>query len=363
MRAMATGLTLLKRIGALLHPEREWVWLAYLPFYVVPWFYQAPSRPQFWASALGITVFLCLYALTALRRIDAWQGAMAIFALSLTLAPLGANWSVISVFAAAIAGQIRPPLRALQVVAGFAIATAAVGFGFGMPWLWWLPGFVLIVMVGLSTTASKALSDKNAALLAAQDEVRQLGRIAERERIARDLHDVIGRDLTLIALKADLAAKLVMSDPVASAEEARAIAATAREGLRDVRQALAGERQALLANEIDHAHDLLRTAGIDCTVSGDPATIAPDRQGVLAMYLREAVTNVVRHSSAAHCRITIAIAHGVACITVSDDGNGPPIAEGSGIGGMRARLVAAGGTLDLARSEEGLRLTAAVPSA
>lgn len=359
---MAYGSSLFKRIGTLLHPEREWVWLAYLPFYVFPWFYQAPSRPQFWASVVGIAVFLCLYALTALRRIAALRGAVAIFALSLALAPLGANWSVISVFAAAIAGQIRPTVLALQMVAGFAMATAAVGLTFGMPWLWWLPGFVLIVMVGLSTTASKALSDKNAALLAAQDEVRQLGRIAERERIARDLHDVIGRDLTLIALKADLAAKLAASDPVASAEEARAIAATAREGLRDVRRALAGERQALLVHEIDHARDLLGTAGIDCTVTGDPAAVALDRQGVLAMTLREAVTNVVRHSSAAHCRITIAIADGVARITVSDDGNDPRFAEGSGIGGMRERLVAAGGTLDLARSEAGLRLTAAVPS-
>jgi len=354
--------TLANRIGAVLHPNREWVWLAYLPFYAFPWFYQLPSGWKLAGSAIGIAAFLAIYVATACRMIPLRRGVVAIFILSLLLAPLGGNWSVIAVFAAALAGNIQPARDAVRFVGVFALATAAVGVGLSMPWLWWLPGAVLIVMVGMSNIAGKALTAKNEALLAAQEEVRTLGGIAERERIARDLHDVMGRTLTLIALKADLVAKLAERDPAEAAAEARTIAAAAREGLADVRGTLADTRRAVLSREIDHARELLATAGIACSIEGEHHALASDRQGVLAMAMREAVTNVARHSNASHCRILILSDGGQALLIVEDDGDGAPLTEGSGLRGMRARLAAAGGALEIARSAGWLRLSASVPS-
>jgi two-component system sensor histidine kinase DesK len=248
-------------------------------------------------------------------------------------------------------------------IAAIAGLTAITGFLLNQPLMWWVPGLVLIVMTGFGTISREALYDRNRALLAAQEEVRRLAGTAERERIARDLHDVVGRTLTLVALKADLAVKLVNRDQAASAAEMEGIATAAREGLAEVRAALAGVAAGSLGREAAASKDALAAAGVETIVRGDPEAVDADAGAVLAMTLREAVTNVIRHARATRCTIEIAVEAAVARMSVMDDGEGGSFTEGNGLGGMRQRLRAAGGSLAVGAADPGTRLVATVPIA
>jgi len=192
--------------------------------------------------------------------------------------------------------------------------------------------------------------------------VRRLAGTAERERIARDLHDVVGRTLTLIALKSDLAVRLVTRDAAAAEAEMRAVADAARAGLSDVRAALDGQAGGSLAQEAKASSAALEAAGVALRVLGDPAEVPPDAGAVLAMTLREAVTNVIRHAAATTCTIEVVSADGGAQLTVADNGRGGSFREGNGLTGMRQRLAAAGGTLSVRSDRGGTQLVAGLPA-
>ncbi len=350
-------------LRALIDPNGPWVWLVYLPFYAFPWVFKAPTQFELLASIAGLSGFLAVYLASARATGNLTPFVLAITFIAIALSPLGGNWSVIAVYAAARAGEVRPPRRAMVLVAVICAAIFATGLSLGQSFFWWGPGALLVVMVGGSNLSATALRDKNAALLAAQDEVRSLSRIAERERIARDLHDLIGRTLTLIAVKADLAEKLVGRDDEAARTEAHEIGIIARDGLKEVRDALSGMHDLILAREIVAACAMLRAAEIGCTVEGDADAVAPEQGAVLAMALREAVTNVVRHAEASECRIVIEAEGANLRVEVADDGRGGSFREGGGLAGMRARLNAAGGALELLPETHGTRLVARVPAA
>lgn len=339
------------------------LWLAYLPFYVLPWLWQRPSKATLIASAIGLAIFLPVYVAGIRATGQRLLAAVAIvLVVALALAPWGGNWTVYAIYAASLAGTVRPARRAGWIVVGISALSILLGLALSQPLLWWLPGILLMVMTGFGAMSREAINDRNAALLAAQEEVRRLSRTAERERITRDLHDVVGRTLTLIALKSDIAARLPADDPDAAAQEMRGVAKVAREGLAELRSALAGIAGGSLAREAELSRGALAAAGVAVQIDGDPESVPPEAGAVLAMTLREAVTNVIRHASAQHCRMDISTTDGMARLTVEDDGCGGTFREGTGLSGMRQRLVAAGGSLALERSLPGTRLAAAVPA-
>lgn len=339
-------------------------WLVWLPFHALPWLWRAPTGTELAASAVAVALFLPAYLigyrLGGARLIAA---AAVVLAISLALAPFGGNWTVFAIYASAMLGVLRPARRATVAIAGVAFAVAAAGLLLGQPLLWWLPGLLLVIMTGFATLSRETLYDRNAALLATQEEVRRLAGAAERERIARDLHDLVGRTLTLTALKADLSAKLVTRDVEAAEAEMREVARIAREGLGEVRAALAGMGGGGLAREAAASVQALEAAGVEARVAGDPAAIPADAGAVLAMTLREAVTNVIRHADAARCVVELGLDGGAARLEVADDGRGGFFREGNGLAGMRQRLAAAGGTLLIEANDGGTRLVASVPAA
>jgi len=338
-------------------------WLAYLPFYVLPWLWQPPTRLAVIAAVIGVAIFLPLY-LTAYRTTGTrlLVASCVVMALAAALATLGGNWTVYAIYASAMAGGLRDTRLAGRLIGGFALLTVALGLALSQPLLWWLPGVLLVVTTGFGVIQREAIHDRNEALLLAQEEVRRLSRTAERERITRDLHDVVGRTLTLIALKSDIAVRLSADDPTAAAEEMRNVAGVAREGLTELRAALAGVAGGSLAREAEVSRGVLAAAGVASEFEGDPESVPPDAGAVLAMTLREAVTNVIRHADAGRCRMAISFADGVARLIVEDDGRGGSFSEGTGLGGMRQRLTAAGGSLSLERTVPGTRLAAMVPA-
>lgn len=343
--------------------DGPWPWLVYLVFLPLPWLWKRPDAATLIASALAVAVFLPLYVLA-----HRWQGGKlfgacaAITAIGIALAAWPVGWTVFPIYAASAMGHARPRRVATIGIAAIAVATTVTGLVLSQPTLWWLPGVLLVVMTGGGTISREAFYERTQALLATQEEVRRLAGTAERERIARDLHDVVGRTLTLVALKADLAGRLLERDMVATRAEVEAIADAARAGLADVRAALAGQAGGGLAQEASASIAALRTAGVHPTMKGDAADVPANAGAVLAMTLREAVTNVIRHADARHCTIHIVADTGHARLVVEDDGVGFSRSEGNGLTGMRQRLVAAGGALHLSPARPGTRLEASVPT-
>ena len=338
-------------------------WLAYLPFFALPWFWVRPGTIDLLIGAAGTAVFLPAYIIGS-----RWKGlrlvaaAMVVLAVGLAVARTGGAWTVFPIYSAAMLGQLKPPRHAILAIISVTLAATVAALLLAQPLLFWLPGTLLILLTGGATVSREAFYDRTVALLATQEEVRRLAGTAERERIARDLHDVVGRTLTLIALKSDLAVRLVTRDAAAAEAEMRAVADVARAGLSDVRAALDGQAGGSLAQEAKASSVALEAAGVALRVLGDPAEVPPDAGAVLAMTLREAVTNVIRHAAATTCTIEVVSADGGAQLTVADNGRGGSFREGNGLTGMRQRLAAAGGTLSVRSDRGGTQLVAGLPA-
>jgi two-component system sensor histidine kinase DesK len=191
-----------------------------------------------------------------------------------------------------------------------------------------------------------------AALRLAQHEIARLAALAERDRIASDLHDLLGHTLSVIVLKAGLASKLMAHDTTRAAAEIADVERISREALGEVRRAVHGFRTTTLSDELIRARGVLETAGIrlDADAAMVPNTgpvreLPPRLEHSAALILRESVTNVIRHSHATSCRISITQSDGQLHLEVADDGRGGDVAEGSGTEGMRARAREVGGVL------------------
>ena len=350
------GETAVRRAG------RSLLWLAYLGIYFLPWFDQRPSAIDVTAGALGVIVFLILYFHLFLGKPrSALPHVLAMAALGFVLAPFGGAWSVFNVYAAIFAGRMQPPGRALWLVGGLQVALVAYGLALHTsPFAWGAGVFFGLLACG-GVMLQGDLERRNAQLLAAQEEVRVLAALAERERIARDLHDLLGHTLTLVAIKAELAARLIDRDAQGARREMDEVAASAREALSEVRAAVAGMRGASFAAELERARLMLAAADVAAEFGAAPAPVDPRREAVLAMALREAVTNVIRHAAARRCVVSLETGlRGDLRLVVADDGRGGAV-EAGGLGGMRARLSAAGGALEIQSNGAGTRLVATLP--
>jgi signal transduction histidine kinase len=178
-------------------------------------------------------------------------------------------------------------------------------------------------------------------------EMARLAVANERLRFARDLHDLLGHSLSLVALKADLVEQLIPHAPERAVQEVRDVQRVSRAALKEVREAVAGYRQPSLATELTGAQEMLAAAGIGCHVDGEAAVLPPVVDATLAWVLREAVTNVIRHSHARRCAIHLTARDGAAGLEVVDDGRGAPAdvdhQPGNGLAGLVERVAAVGG--------------------
>ena len=214
--------------------------------------------------------------------------------------------------------------------------------------------FILVWPIIGGCTIVRLLTDAELRAGAARQ---SLALVAERDRVARDVHDVLGHSLTALSVKAELAARLVDVDPARAKAELESIQATARQALAEVRATVGGLRAGNLEAELATLPRVLDDAGIATTVAGTVADTDPRHRTLLAWVLREAVTNVVRHARARAVVIELG-PHG---ITVTDDGVGCVGAEGNGLRGMRERVAGAGGTLEVVGTAAGTRVEVALP--
>ncbi|MEV4659501.1 histidine kinase [Micromonospora sp. NPDC049301] len=191
----------------------------------------------------------------------------------------------------------------------------------------------------------------------------RLAAAEERLRFARDVHDVLGHRLTVIALKAELAARLAPVDPERARREATDVQRLAASALTEVRETVHGYRVVDLGEQLIAVAGVLRSCGVRCTVPAPPVDLPPRAAAELAAVLREAGTNVLRHSRADWCRIHIDQEADVARMTVANDGAGDRGADehSHGLRGLAERLAAAGGELRVHREDAVFTLEATVP--
>jgi two-component system sensor histidine kinase DesK len=303
------------------------------------------------ACAVFVPIYFAAYWVHGWRRIVL---ATLIAGIGAALAPYNASASSFFIYAAYFAGSAMP--RAAGGVAALAWISAlfAATAVFVQPLVYfWAPGACGMLVIGMLGVQHVARANDLAHLRLAREEIDALARIAERERIALDLHDLLGHSLSIIALKSELAQRVLASDPARARRELDDVQEVAREALAEVRVAVRGYRVgsgAGLRYEIDNAERALESAGVVLVRDGDPMLVARTldaaREGALALALREAVTNVVRHARASRCEVVFfddGRSYGVA---ITDDGRGGQGRPGHGLAGMRARVEALGGRLD-----------------
>ena len=232
----------------------------------------------------------------------------------------------------------------------------------------WPSTFVAIFLTGIIGGGNIFFAQQKRAdrqLREAQDENLALAAVAERERIARDLHDVLGH--TVIVLKAELASRLIdrdaASDHQRAATEIADVERIARTALAEVREAIGGYRSRGLAAEIEAARLTLDAAGVTLMLDSEPTTathLSAAEETALALALREAVTNIVRHARATTCRLRFITDAGRRRLVVEDNGEHAIAREGNGLRGMRERIESLGGQLSL-EHDNGTRLLIELP--
>jgi two-component system, NarL family, sensor histidine kinase DesK len=339
------------------------LWVVYLGFFFIDPVMSHASLRIWLIDLAGATVFLFLYfGLFALEspRVAIHIGGMVL--LGMLFLPINGGACTFFIFASAM----LPFCLSTQTAAFVGLAVVAmVGAIEGL--LLHLNGWTLFyaavfpMIIGAGNTVFAERNRMNRKLRKANEEIEHLAKVAERERIARDLHDVLGHTLSVITLKSELAGKLIEQDPARAGKEIREVEQVSRQALSEVRDAIRGYRSEGLVAELARAKSTLETAGV--SVQCDAATsmkIPAMQESVLSLAVREGVTNVVRHAQARTCRLRIEQQNGTCRLEIADDGQGFSSIEGNGLRGMRERVEMLGGTLERT-TNSGTTLTITLP--
>jgi two-component system, NarL family, sensor histidine kinase DesK len=333
----------------------SYIWLGYLAPVAVELARHPPATPRLAVSVVALVAFVACYVrsvgVTMTRPFQlAAPYALAgmVVASAVLMWSAGYAWQyVFPYYFAALLPSHLPRRWWVPAQAAVAAVTAGVALHSGERGIDLFGNIASVVGVGLLMSMYFAMLMSAVQLRIARAELARLAVAEERLRISRDLHDVLGHRLAAAALTSDLAVRLATSDPARASAHMAEVGRIAREALDEVRATVAGFRDVSLAGELSTARALLAAAGIDCLVQTPGAEPLPDRQAeVAAWVVREAVTNVVRHSRARTVRIMVA-AGDPAVVEVSDDGvarGGGPAAHGNGLTGLTERVTALGGT-------------------
>lgn len=319
-----------------------------------------------WLPALGsVAVFLPLYFACWRGGRLAVRSVIAIAVLGFAYCPFNGGASAYLIYAAALFGFLFRPRLAFACLGALLAGIAAESWLLHLPVWFWAPAMPLTAFIGAANIYAGNEKRADAKLRLAHDEIQHLAKVAERERIARDMHDVLGHTLSVIILKSELASKLLDRDTARARGEIGEIEQIARDALAEVRHAIRGYRAGSLTEEFARARSTLETAGIkaECEAREIPPGVSkfsPAQETVLALVVREAVTNVVRHSGATNCRILFSQDTDCYRLEIADNGRGSSNYEGNGLRGMRERVEALDGSITR-DSSQGTRLSITLP--
>uniref|UniRef100_A0AAU1HXT9 Sensor histidine kinase n=1 Tax=Streptomyces sp. NBC_00180 TaxID=2903632 RepID=A0AAU1HXT9_9ACTN len=326
---------------------------------------------------LGLAAFVTWYMLLLFRtgrgeRNGVVLASLGVLAAQSTLLALtlGREWLVLFVYVSIASGAALPLRMARWTIPAASALMTVIAFATpgGKAFLAGL--LIPALLGGFAMTGVRELIRTTVALREARATVAQLAANEERLRLARDLHDLLGHSLSLITIKSELAGRMLPDHPDKAARQVADIEQVSRQALVDVREAVSGYRRPRLAAELAGARVALTAAGVTAELPAEPdlTGVPEDSETALAWALREAVTNVVRHSGARRCTIEVlprqTLDGPVLELSVEDDGSGDQgNGPGHGLTGLTERLEKAGGTLEAGGTRQGFRLIARVPAA
>ncbi|MDN5768192.1 MAG: histidine kinase [Humibacillus sp.] len=348
--------------------------LVWLPLLLLDPALNLPEQHRLWgAIAIVVMAMSAVASVTVAMtrpasRVD-WVGLIALLAAcAATTFAFGEHWQtpwqLAAIVTAVVIGWPRVVGGVVAVTAMAVIATARAGEDSTTVWtlaeVTLLSGLVTAVFVRLIGTIDT--------LERTRRQVAELAVAAERDRVSRDLHDLLGHTLSVIVVKAQAVRRLVATDPAAAVEHARDIETIGRQSLGEVRQAVDDLRTSRLRTELHQARRALAAGGVQVSVAGESVALPPQVDEVFGWVVREGSANVLRHSVARHCRIQVSHEPVSLTLEMTDDGptrprldDSEPASRAGGIDGLRARVTALGGQLDAGPSPLGFRLRATVP--
>jgi two-component system, NarL family, sensor histidine kinase DesK len=353
-----------------------WAWAA--PIWGLLWLalpavdlgFSDPSVWQWVLGGVGLLAYAGLFLQVVMteRPLLVRLAAMLAIAVVLTLAAIESFALMFGYAASAAAVRLSGRDAVLAVAGVTALAAATLALTDPEAALFWgITGTVLAT--GTLWFLIGGILRSNAALREARAELADLAVAEERLRFARDMHDLLGHDLSLIALKAELAGKLLPARVDDAAAEVADIRSLSRSALTQVREAVEGYRRPTLPGELAGARAALEAAGIELHVDGAGEALDPDTESVLAWAVREGATNVIRHSGASRAEITVTVGAAATELEITDDGrrepssNGDREPDGHGLAGLIERAHALGGTVEAAADPDGgFRLRVSVPA-
>lgn len=339
------------------------VWTVWIFF--VPMFSSGDEfRNWLWPTLASFVGFLWLYWRTYYRsRAQVIWSAWAMAGLGLALMPFNPGANCYFIYACAYfpcSGTTRR--AALATLAALTLYTIEWIFVLDYGWVYWINGALISVCIGFMNLNFVRKGEREFELRMSHDEVRRLAATAERERIGRDLHDLLGHTLSLITLKSELANKLFDRDATGAKREMLDVERVARDALAQVRRAVTGIRAAGFAAELVSAKLLLESNGVHLDYELADVAMPADVETALAMTVREAATNIQRHARAARVSIALTCEDKRLNLRIADDGRGGDIVPGNGLSGMRERLAAIGAELRVqSQRGHGTTITVCLP--
>jgi two-component system sensor histidine kinase DesK len=351
-----------------------YIWVV---FYILPFYFilRSSSTYQIIIGIIMIIAFFVCYVLSFVSRgwlVYFWTSVQIVISITMTLL---FGYVYFALFLAFFIGNLQNKYSFFTFYSIHLITTiAAINYELvtkNNDFLAQLP-FIVVSVIGVIllpvTTYNRNRSDKlQGQLEDANKRISELVKLEERQRIARDLHDTLGQKLSLIGLKSDLAVKLLSKNPDQAQVEMDDVRQTARSALKEVREMVTEMRGTRLEDEIARIRQILTAAEIDFELEGDPKLTNTSLliENVLSMCLKEAVTNIVKHSGTTACKIAIEPTLSELIIMVKDDGVGYDAdsiySKGNGLKGMKERLEFVNGSIDIV-SDKGMLITLRVPN-
>jgi two-component system sensor histidine kinase DesK len=349
-----------------------WVVFYILPFYFI---FSANSTLQVVFGIVMIIVFFACYVLSFISKgwlVYFWTSVQIVISIAMTLL---FGYVYFSLFLAFFIGNIQNRIGFITLYTIHLVTTfAAINYGFATQTVVFITQFpfILVSLVGVILLPFNMHNKNKRDILEGQLEdankrISELVKLKERQRIARDLHDTLGQKLSLIGLKSDLAGKLVSKNPNKAMVEMKDVSQTARSALKEVREMVTEMRGTRLEDAMILVEQILKAAQIDFHLHGEVKLNHTSlmNENVLSMCIMEAITNVVKHSGATSCTISIEPTLSELVVCVKDNGIGMLKtylnSRGNGIRGMKERLEFVNGSLSIS-SEEGTLIVIKVPN-
>jgi len=342
--------------------ERPEFYLAYLAFYFFPWLFKAPTMHDVIAACVAIAVFIPIYFHGFKQTgIKSLPHVAAMSLVGFAVSPFFGSHGVFHIYAMVQAGYLRPERTAWITVIVLSIIYSI--FALLTQQDWWDFFFPLFMglMVTIATISAAGRIEQTQQLQRTRELDQHLAAVGERERIAQDLHDLLGQTLTMVALKSDVATKLFDSKPKQAKQELNEIRDAARGALKDVREAVAGMNRTTINAELKRATQILASANIKLSLSGNVPNLKPEVDQVLGLAVREAMTNIARHSQAKRARFEVINDETFLTVVIEDDGDNDTLTEGSGLKGLRKRVDEIGGIIKIEQTP-GLKMSIQVPN-